>query len=88
MRVAPRTVLGSYRRDDSRGRWLIVLALQATMDSDMLKVSKKRCLLLGGRYDAQEPHPVGTGQASPPRKWASIDPLHREVKLYVSLRLP
>ena len=68
MRAAPRTVLGSYCREHTRGRRLIVLALQAAMDSDILKMSKGRCLFLGERYDAQDPHPVGTGQTSPPRK--------------------
>ena len=69
LRAAPRTLFGSYCREHTRGRRLIVLALQATMESDVLKVSKVRSLFLGGRYDAQDPRPVGNGQASRSRKW-------------------
>ena len=41
VRAAPRTVLGSYYRYYIRGRRLIVLALQATMDLDVLEELKE-----------------------------------------------
>ena len=86
MRAAPRTVLGSDCREHTRGRRLIVLALQAPMDSDIQKEAKERCLFLGGRYDAQDPHPACTGRASPPRKRVFI--LRRFAKWYTSLKEP
>ena len=61
MRAAPRTLFGSYCHEHTRGRQLIVLALQATMDSDIPAESRSDSLFLRGRHDAQEPQPVGTG---------------------------
>ena len=86
MRAAARTLFGSYCRDDSRGRWLIVLALQAIVVSEISKESEGQCFSLRGRYGAQDPHPVGNGQAPRPRKWVFF--LRGFAKLYASLRLP
>ena len=72
MRAAPCTLFGSYCRDHTRGRRLIVLILQTTVDLEILKELKGRCFLLCGRYEYQDPHLVGTGQASPPSKWVFI----------------
>ena len=40
VRAAPRALFGSYCREHARGRRLIVLALQAAMDSDTPKESR------------------------------------------------
>ena len=55
------------------------------MDSDILKESKERCLLLRGRYDTQDPRPVCNGQTLRPRKRVSF--LRRFAKLYASLKV-
>ena len=81
MRGARRALFGSYCREHTRGRRLIVLALQATMDSDIPKKSRSDGLFLRGRHDAQEPRPVGVSL----RKWVFF--LRRSAKLYASLKV-
>ena len=68
MRAAPRTLFGSDYHDRTRDWRSIIIVLQSTMDSEIMKEFEGRCLLLGGRYDGQDPHPVGNGQAPRPRK--------------------